>query len=227
METTQGNFGILEPIGGGDSIHLLKDRLVVGRRQSSDICLPFANVSSNHCELILEQGYWKVRDLQSTNGVKVNGERVLEKRVYPGDELSISKHRFRLEYTPTTARSADSEVDELHEDIMRFSLLERAGLTKQGEKTRETARRQVKGKSEEDIALDYLNITAAKSESSRSGEDAAASPSKSSVSLGEEVLEVVSPAAPARELSEDDFLNIISEDGQKKKEKKEPNQGAK
>ena len=45
-----------------------------------------------------------------------------------------------MDYTPTTARSADAEVDDLHEDIMRFSLLERAGLTKQGEPTKETAR---------------------------------------------------------------------------------------
>jgi adenylate cyclase len=200
-------------LGGGDSIPLLKDRIVVGRRQTSDICLPFMNVSNSHCELILEQGYWKVRDLQSTNGVKVNGERVQEKRVYPGDELSISKHRFRLEYTPTTARSADAEVDELHEDIMRFSLLERAGLTKQGDRANQSARRPKRG-TEQDDGMDQLNIPVAKSDQD-DGDDSR--PSKSSLSLGEEAIESVSPGSPAQELSDEEFLKIVSDEELKKK----------
>jgi adenylate cyclase len=212
----RASFGSLEPLGGGDPIPLLKDRLVIGRRQTSDICLPFSNVSNSHCELILEQGYWKVRDLQSTNGVKVNGERVHEKRVYPGDELTISKHRYRLEYTPTTARSADAEVDELHEDIMRFSLLERAGLTKQGDKATQTPRRAAKLKSDEDQAADYLNIPVAKSESGE--DDDMSRPGKSSVSLGEEAVEAVSPSASAHDLTDEEFLKIVAEEQAKKKQ---------
>jgi adenylate cyclase len=210
-------FGSLEPLGGGDPIPLLKDHLVVGRRQTSDICLPFENVSSRHCELILEQGYWKVRDLQSTNGVKVNGERVQEKRVYPGDELTISKHRYRLEYTPTTARSADAEVDELHEDIMRFSLLERAGLTKKGDKATQSPRRPAKTNADEDQSLDHLSIPVAKS--NEDNDDGTPRPSKSSLSLGEEDIENVSPASSAHDLSDDEFLKIISEEQHKAKAK--------
>lgn len=122
-------LGILEPVGGGDPIQLSKDHLKIGRRESCDICLPYSNVSSRHCELLFVHGYWRVRDLASTNGTKVNGERVIERRVYPGDEIAIAKHRFRLQYTPRAARSADTDVEELHEDIMKFSLLERAGLS--------------------------------------------------------------------------------------------------
>lgn len=221
MPTPQGSLGILEPIGGGDPIPLLKDRLVIGRRETCDICLRFSNVSTSHCELILEQGYWKVKDLQSTNGVKVNGERVLEKRVYPGDELSISKHRFRLEYTPTTARSADADVDELHEDIMRFSLLERAGLTKQGDKSKTAARRPAKLKSDEEEAFDLLNVPVAKSDQPGEGDDADSTPKpgKSSILLGEEAVETVSPAASADDLSDEEFMRIVAEEEKKKKAK--------
>ena len=218
MPTPQGLLGTLEPIGGGDPIPLLKDRLVVGRRETCDICLRFSNVSTSHCELILEQGYWKVKDLQSTNGVKVNGERVLEKRVYPGDELCISKHRFRLDYTPTTARSADAEVDELHEDIMRFSLLERAGLTKQGDKSKTAARRPAKLKSDEDEAFDLLNVPVAKADQGEGDDaDSTPKPGKSSISLGEEAIEVVSPGASADDLSDEEFMKIVAEEEKKKK----------
>jgi adenylate cyclase len=206
-------------MGGGDPIPLLKDRLVIGRRETSDICLKFSNVSTSHCELILEQGYWKVRDLQSKNGIKVNGERVLEKRVYPGDELSIAKHRYRLDYTPTTARSADADVDELHEDIMRFSLLERAGLTKQGDKSKTAARRPAKLKSAEDEAFDLLKVPMAKADQPGEGDDADSTPKpgKSSISLGEEAIEIVSPAASADNLSDEEFMKIVTEEEKKKK----------
>jgi adenylate cyclase len=204
-------------MGGGDPIPLLKDRLVIGRRESCDICLRFANISTKHCELILEQGYWKVRDLQSTNGVKVNGERVLEKRVYPGDELTIAKHRYHLNYTPTTARSADAEVDELHEDIMRFSLLERAGLTKQGDKTTRTPRRPAPEKTADDEAIEYLGAPTAKTADE---DDSSQHPGKSSTSLAEEAIEVVSPAASAQDLSDDEFLKIVAEEEKKRKQQK-------
>jgi adenylate cyclase len=219
VPTPHVSLGVLEPIGGGDPIPLLKDRLVIGRRETCDICLPFSNVSTHHCELILEQGYWKVKDLQSTNGVKVNGERVIEKRVYPGDEVSISKHRYRLDYTPTTSRSADAEVDELHEDIMRFSLLERAGLTKQGDKSKTAARRPAKLKSDEDEAFDLLNVPVAKADEHGEGNDADSTPKpgKSSISLGEEAIEVVSPAASADNLSDEEFMKIVADEEKKKK----------
>jgi len=38
-----------------------------------------------------------VRDLGSTNGTRINGERVEVGRLRPGDELSIAHYRYRLE----------------------------------------------------------------------------------------------------------------------------------
>lgn len=120
-------LGELVPFGGGDPIPLLKPRLTIGRRPSCDIVLEFPNISSTHCELQLENGYWRISDLGSRNGVKVNGERVESKWLHPGDEVSIAKHRYEVSYTPTgDAPPQDAEG----ENPFGRSLLEKAGLAR-------------------------------------------------------------------------------------------------
>jgi pSer/pThr/pTyr-binding forkhead associated (FHA) protein len=119
--------GELVPVGGGDAIPLIRDTLVLGRRESCDIPLRFPNVSGLHCELSFRDGYWYIRDLNSTNGVKVNGTRVQLKLLHPNDEITIAKRRFQIRYDLQAGRRA---MEEIEEDIMDQSLLEKAGLEK-------------------------------------------------------------------------------------------------
>ena len=122
-------YGELVPIGGGDPIPLLKKSLLVGRRESCDIVLRFSNVSAHHCQLTVNGGYWYVRDLQSRNGVKVNGMRTIDKRLDPGDVLSIAKHKYELQYSPIDLGAVGPPPMEMAEqEIFGKSLLERAGL---------------------------------------------------------------------------------------------------
>jgi adenylate cyclase len=118
-------LGELLPTGGGDPIPLLKPKLSIGRREDCDISLRFPNVSSNHCELELLNGYWRVRDLGSRNGTKVNGARVDSAWVLPGDELSVAKHVYEVKYTAEGAAPPPE-----NEHFLSMSLLERAGLEK-------------------------------------------------------------------------------------------------
>jgi adenylate cyclase len=125
--------GELIPLGGGDAIPLpdprFKTELLIGRRESCDIVLRFANVSAHHCQLSIESGYWHVRDLQSRNGIKVNDVRVPEKRLAPGDVIAIAKHRYRVEYDPSAlGATGPPPPDNLSQEIMKKPLLERAGL---------------------------------------------------------------------------------------------------
>jgi adenylate cyclase len=122
----QEQRGELIPVGGGDPIPLLRDQMVVGRRESCDICLRFPNVSSQHCELTFQDGYWFIRDLNSTNGIKVNGVRVPRKVLHPGDEITVAKRRYTIEYTLAAGKHAIDEM--IEEDVMSQSLLEKAGL---------------------------------------------------------------------------------------------------
>jgi pSer/pThr/pTyr-binding forkhead associated (FHA) protein len=126
-------FGELLPIGGGDPIPLLKKTLLVGRRESCDIVLRFANVSAHHCQLTLNDGYWYARDVGSRNGIKVNGVRCEEKRLDPGDTLSVAKHDYEVSYSPTELGAIGPPPDDTTsapQKIFGQSLLERAGLAK-------------------------------------------------------------------------------------------------
>ncbi len=133
-------YGELVPLGGGDTIPLLKKTLLVGRRESCDIVLRFPNVSAHHCQLFLDAGYWYVRDMKSRNGVKVNGNRVSEKRIDPGDMLSIAKHRYDVHYSPVDLGAVGPPPGGgAAEEIFSKSLLESAGLVnapRQREKAR-------------------------------------------------------------------------------------------
>src|SRR4029453_17826630 len=95
---SEEHFGWLVPIGGGDAIPLVSEVMTIGRRQSCDICLNFQNISGTHCELALRNGVWHLRDLGSTNGVKVNGERTLRRPLRPGEEVSIANHKYKIQY---------------------------------------------------------------------------------------------------------------------------------
>jgi pSer/pThr/pTyr-binding forkhead associated (FHA) protein len=121
--------GELMPAGGGDNIPLIREKLTLGRRESCDICLRFPNISGVHAELSYREGFWYIRDLNSTNGVKVNGVRVLEKLLHPKDRLTIGKRDYVISYDPPVNSSHRlEEEDEI--DIRSASLLERAGLAK-------------------------------------------------------------------------------------------------
>lgn len=122
-------YGELLPLGGGDPIPLLKPDLIVGRREGADIVLRFPNVSGNHCELTLGEGYWSVKDLRSSNGTKVNGTRVSEQQLKPGDKLTIANHEYEIAFDPLRlGAAARSEEKTREESIFSRSLLEAAGL---------------------------------------------------------------------------------------------------
>jgi hypothetical protein len=75
---------------------------VIGRSREADVVIEDPNVSRRHAEVRPSGGSWIVRDLGSTNGVKVNGRRVDPSRpqsLKPGDtiELGTARVTFELE----------------------------------------------------------------------------------------------------------------------------------
>ncbi len=87
----------LMAIDEGPDILLNRPMVVVGRHSGCDARLDSFRVSRHHCCMALEQGSVVVRDLGSTNGIRINGMRVEFGRLRPGDELAIAHHRYRFD----------------------------------------------------------------------------------------------------------------------------------
>lgn len=81
----------------GPDIPLDRAMIVVGRHPQCDARLDSLRVSRHHCCMTQDKGEVVVRDLGSTNGIRINGQRVELGRLRPGDELSIAHIRFRLD----------------------------------------------------------------------------------------------------------------------------------
>jgi pSer/pThr/pTyr-binding forkhead associated (FHA) protein len=64
----------------------------IGRATGADFIVDAALISRVHCRLTaLTDGELEVRDLESTNGTYVNGERIETARLAPGDRLQVGR----------------------------------------------------------------------------------------------------------------------------------------
>jgi adenylate cyclase len=120
-------LGRLLPLGGGPDFPLTKARVTIGRKSDCDIVLRYSTVSSMHCGLEFVDGYWRVLDLGSRNGIRVDGERCQSAWLHPRARLSIAEHRFQIDYIP---EGPPPEPD-MNDPSMRKSLMEKVGVTQQ------------------------------------------------------------------------------------------------
>jgi hypothetical protein len=73
----------------GQTMRIEKRRVLLGRSRECDIQVEDANVSRRHAELRQEgSSYWIV-DLDSTNGIEVNGKRVKRAKLEAGDTFTV------------------------------------------------------------------------------------------------------------------------------------------
>lgn len=78
----------------GQQFVLDKDKIEIGRRPTSDISLNVSSVSAMHAQVIRNGDEWKVLNLLSSNGTYVNGEKVSEKILAPGDMIAFAGAEF-------------------------------------------------------------------------------------------------------------------------------------
>jgi hypothetical protein len=115
---------------GGDAIELNRPEIVVGRHSDADIRLPLPDVSRHHARFVFAGGVWQVFDMQSTNGLYVNEERVDQAHLHQNDQVRIGSYIFLVdlateqadeaELTPrTTLRTLESIAQVLPRPICR------------------------------------------------------------------------------------------------------------
>ena len=190
MTAEPRTLGIMRPMGGGDPIPLLKDEVVIGRRPTCDIQLDFENVSGKHCVLRMVNHVWHVRNLGSTNGTSMNGQRLSgEAGLMPDDELGIATHYFTIDYDPVAPVMTSKMVleEEMIEKRKHKSLMELAGFETDDRRRRE---RPV---------------------------DRVERPSAAETDFDDAIPDRYNAPAPQSAKDDDDFFRIIEDDAKKKK----------
>ena len=95
---------VLLPLNGDPPIPLTKSRFVIGRGNGCDLQVQDQSVSSRHCELRFDGEDWTLVDLNSRNGVRVNGEPIQSKSLEPGDTIIIGSS-FRIRFSTLRGRA--------------------------------------------------------------------------------------------------------------------------
>jgi len=113
-------FGYLNlklPGGGEQEFAISKSEITVGRSQINDIVVEDTKMSRTHARFEFnDQGEVKVIDAESTNGVRVNGIKVDEAMIKPGDSVQIGGSEILYERLPDvddgmTIINTESDLD--------------------------------------------------------------------------------------------------------------------
>jgi pSer/pThr/pTyr-binding forkhead associated (FHA) protein len=101
------------------SFSIVRDVTVIGRREDCDFRIPLGEISRKHCRLIKDGDALRAEDLGSSNGTFVNGARVQEAQLAPGDTLKVGSVMFVVqidgvphedEMQPAAPAAADSAM---------------------------------------------------------------------------------------------------------------------
>jgi predicted component of type VI protein secretion system len=107
----------------GRTLELKVDKTTIGRLEDNAFQIAEPSVSSHHCEILLKGSDVVVKDLNSTNGTFINGEKISESVLKPGQILRLGNIELRLEAegaaaataapgTPAAATAAKQKLDQ-------------------------------------------------------------------------------------------------------------------
>ena len=98
----------LVPENGDPPIPISRDLTLVGRHEDCDIVVSHPSLSKRHCLLVKTDGLLVIRDLVTTNGTKVKGQRVRWAALLPEDRVSFGAYKVRI-YLGSDEMPAPSE----------------------------------------------------------------------------------------------------------------------
>jgi len=100
----------------GTAHELIGDLITIGRAPGNTIVIEDSSVSSRHAELLRDGENYRLKDLDSTNGTRVNGASVTETTLRPGDRIQFGAAQAHYETAaaesqvqPQPPRSIESE----------------------------------------------------------------------------------------------------------------------
>jgi len=94
----------------------------IGRERGCDVEVPHSQVSRRHAQISLVNGEWTVRDLQSSNGLFVDGRRVESAPIGNGVDIRLGADGPTVRVEPeAVARVSDMQVDEPEENLDAYA----------------------------------------------------------------------------------------------------------
>ena len=92
---------------------LTEERITIGRGPDNMLQIDDPSVSSRHAQLLLIDGRYQLKDLDSTNGTRVNSEAVTDAFLRVGDRLRFGKVEARFESDATGEAQPLPEAGEI------------------------------------------------------------------------------------------------------------------
>jgi hypothetical protein len=89
-DTDRPPSGAFLIVNGKRHFQMSSPRVTIGRRLDNDLVLDDPHVSRVHVHLVAKHGHYLLEDLDSTAGTRVNGRRVMEHYLKPGDIITIA-----------------------------------------------------------------------------------------------------------------------------------------
>ena len=87
----------------------LRGATVLGRHSECHVCINADGISRKHAQITVEADGLTVKDLGSSNGTYVNGEKIEEQHLNVGDEVKLDNLRFLIQ-TPGMPEPASKEA---------------------------------------------------------------------------------------------------------------------
>jgi predicted component of type VI protein secretion system len=100
----------LIPLDGGRPIPITRDVTVVGRREYCDVRIDDPSLSKRHCVLVKTDGLLVIRDLATTNGTKVKGQKIKWAALLPEDRIALGTIKFRIYLGPDDVPSPSEQA---------------------------------------------------------------------------------------------------------------------
>src|SRR5262249_49808186 len=100
----------LVPENGDPPIPIVRDVTVVGRREYCDVVIPHHSLSKRHCVLVKTDGLLVIRDLATTNGTKVKGQKVRWAALLPDDRITLGGYKLRIYLGPDDMPSPSEQL---------------------------------------------------------------------------------------------------------------------
>ena len=97
--------------GIGTQIAIRETSQKIGRDAACDIHFDDSETSRLHAEIYLVEGHAILKDLRSSNGTIVNGSKIQERVLEPGDRIQIGKRLLVYRPAPKKPNTTENNVD--------------------------------------------------------------------------------------------------------------------